>query len=301
MKVHDAASTASLLGYPRLIEALEDVLREYAEGNIVSPERLVTRCGPDDGGLLLSMPCNARDIVVHKLLTIYGMNPKQGLPAIQGQVACFDAANGTPLFCLDGPTVTARRTAAITMIGIDRLRPNAPRSISVIGTGAQAFGHVAALLERYPEAIIQVRGQSTSDEQAFCGRFPSSVGRLLPHGPGPIEGEVVIAVTSSLTPVFNQEADPGRLVIGVGAYRLDMIEIGALTITGSQIYVDDPVGAPGEAGDVVAAGADWSKVKSLASALDQTPDYSRPIFFKSVGCGAWDLAACRTARTAMTH
>lgn len=76
-------------------------------------------------------------------------------------------------------------------------------------------------------------------------------------------------------------------MIGIGAYRLDMIEIGSRTIGRSQIFVDNPVGVPGEAGDVVAAGTDWSTVRSLAEAVAAAPDSSRPIFLKSVGCGTW--------------
>ncbi len=298
MKYFDAAATARLLSIPGLVEALSGVLREYEAGGIDSPERMVVPRA-DSTGLLMSMPCQAEDIVVHKLLSIYAANPARGLPAIQGQVICFDAADGVPLFCLDGPTVTARRTAAVTMIGIDRLARRPPGSISVIGTGTQARGHVEAMLGRYPEAEIRVRGASQPDEAAFCEAFAAASGRVRPHPMGPVGGEVVVAVTSSKTPVYDEEADPTRLVVGVGAYRLDMIEIGARTIRGSQVYVDDRVGAPGEAGDVVAAGTDWSGVRTLASALDATPDHGRPIFLKSVGCAAWDLAACRTARAAL--
>ncbi|KAB2679624.1 delta(1)-pyrroline-2-carboxylate reductase family protein [Brucella tritici] len=298
MQFFNAAETAQLLHYPGLISALTRVLAEYGRGEIQSPERMVVPCGA--GGLLLSMPCQARDVVVHKLLTIYAANPGRHLPTIQGQVTCFDAETGVPLFCLDGPTVTARRTAAITMIGIDRLRPQPPRLISIIGTGAQAAGHVKAMLERYPEAEIRIRGASHADERSFCERFSAWKDRVAAHAAGPVGGDVVVAVTSSKVPVYDEAADPARLVIGVGAYRLDMIEIGARTIAGSQVYVDDPVGAPVEAGDVVAAGTDWSGVVPLASSFDRQPDFSRPIFLKSVGCGAWDLAACRAARTALT-
>ncbi|MFB8343835.1 delta(1)-pyrroline-2-carboxylate reductase family protein [Brucella cytisi] len=297
MKFFNAAETARLLHYPGLTNALTGVLTEYGRGGIESPERIVVSSG--EGGLLLSMPCRAHDIVVHKLLTIYAENPKRGLPTIQGQVTCFDAETGAPLLCLDGPTVTARRTAAITMIGIDRLLPQPPRFITVIGTGAQAAGHVEAMLERYPEAQIRVRGASKADETNFCERFNPQKDRVAAHVPGAIGGDVVVAVTSSKTPVYDEPADANRLVVGVGAYRLDMIEIGAKTIAGSQVYIDDPVGGPAEAGDVVAAGTDWSKIKSLASLLDEAPDRSLPIFFKSVGCGAWDLAACRAALLAL--
>lgn len=297
MQFHDEASTKRLIEFGRLVPVLKDVLAEYARGKVTSPERLVVPCG-DGAGLLLSMPCQAADLVIHKLLTIYAGNPTRGLPAIQGQVTVFDARSGAPLFCLDGPGVTARRTAAMTLIGIERLHPRPPATITVIGTGAQARGHVEAILGTLPNVALTVRGTSRSGEQAFCRAFQGA-GDVTPQPAGPIESEVVIAVTSSRSPVYDQPPEVGRLVIGVGAYRLDMIEIGSRTISGSQVYVDDPVGAPGEAGDVAAAGIDWSNVRPLADAIEARPDFERPIFLKSVGCGAWDLAACRVARAAL--
>jgi 1-piperideine-2-carboxylate/1-pyrroline-2-carboxylate reductase [NAD(P)H] len=294
----DAPETARLLNYSHLMTILSDVLREYDRREIVSPERLVVPCGED--GLLLSMPCHAADIVVHKLLSIYRANPGRLLPAIQGSVTCLDSRTGTPLFCLDGPTVTARRTAAVTMLGVRRLRPTPPRSVLIIGTGAQARAHVEGMLEVFPDAAISVRGHRPGKAAAFCNAF-GKPGHVIPEGDAADQDwEVVVAVTSSSTPVYDEPAHPDRLVIGAGAYRLDMVEIGSRVITDSQVYVDDIVGAPVEAGDVVAAGQDWTLVRPLATALAEPPDFSRPIFLKSVGCAAWDLAACRAAQASLT-
>ncbi|MDJ0389712.1 delta(1)-pyrroline-2-carboxylate reductase family protein [Roseomonas sp. E05] len=295
MQIHDAAETARLLAYPRLIAALEEVLPAYQRGEIVSPERLVVPVG-GGAGMLLSMPCSAPDLIAHKLITIYNGNPSAGLPALQGQVTCLDATNGRALFVLDGPTVTARRTAAISMLGIQRLRPAPPRAALLIGIGAQARAHAEALLELFPGVRIAVQGRRAEAVRAFCDALGGAV-----HPAGndaAASTEVVIAATSSRQPVYDAPARADCLVIGVGAYRLDMVEIGAPTITGSQIYVDDPVGAPVEAGDVAAAGTDWASVRPLATALDTPPDFSRPVFLKSVGCAAWDLAACRAAQAA---
>ncbi|HWX47983.1 MAG TPA: delta(1)-pyrroline-2-carboxylate reductase family protein [Roseomonas sp.] len=295
MQIHDATATARLLPYPRLIAALEDILPAYQRGEIVSPERLVVPVG-GGAGMLLSMPCSAPDLIAHKLITIYNGNPAAGLPALQGQVTCLDATNGRALFVLDGPTVTARRTAAISMLGIHRLRSAPPRSVLLIGAGAQARAHAEALLELFPGVRIAVQGRRAEVVRRFCDAF----GKAVHPADGSAEAaDVVIAATSSKQPVYDAPARAECLVIGVGAYRLDMVEIGARTITGSQVYVDDPVGAPVEAGDVVAAGTDWAEVRPLAAALETPPDFSRPIFLKSVGCAAWDLAACRAARLSL--
>lgn len=293
MQIHDAQSTARLLPWPHLIEALETTLLDYQQGEVVSPERLVVPIG-GGAGTLLSMPCSASDLVSHKLITIHNGNPAAGLPALQGQVTALEAANGRPLFILDGPTVTARRTAAISMIGIRRLWPRSPASARLIGTGVQAASHLEALMALFPGIRVTVEGRRPEALRAFCDRFPG----LVSPAPADVTEEVVIAVTSSRVPVYSEPARPERLVIGVGAYRLDMVEIGAPAIAGAQIYVDDPVGAPVEAGDLVAAGVDWSTVRPLAQALASPPEPGRPVMFKSVGCAAWDLAACRAAREA---
>lgn len=115
-----------------------------------------------------------------------------------------------------------------------------------------------------------------------------------------IHYDALITVTSSTEILYNQPAIPETLVIGVGAYRPDMIEIGPQIVNNSLCIVDDPNGAPTEAGDIIQAGKNWQEVKKLSDFLQNKPDNDSPVFFKSVGCAAWDLAACRLALTTKT-
>jgi 1-piperideine-2-carboxylate/1-pyrroline-2-carboxylate reductase [NAD(P)H] len=91
-------------------------------------------------------------------------------------------------------------------------------------------------------------------------------------------------------------------VIGVGAFTPAMLEIGARTVHGSALYVDDLAGAQHEAGDFIQAGVDWTGVTGIAAVLEGRAPLlaaSTPVLFKSVGCAAWDLGACRVARAAL--
>jgi 1-piperideine-2-carboxylate/1-pyrroline-2-carboxylate reductase [NAD(P)H] len=72
--------------------------------------------------------------------------------------------------------------------------------------------------------------------------------------------------------------------------------VGKETVLASTVVVDDPSGARHEAGDLIQAGVDWSGVISLGDVLKGTANVAGRFFFKSVGCAAWDLAACRVAR-----
>ncbi|THU01076.1 delta(1)-pyrroline-2-carboxylate reductase family protein [Lampropedia puyangensis] len=294
LQVYSAEHTAALLPFPALIDALADTLRHYEAGAIHSPERMVV---PFDSAVLLSMPAVAKDIVAHKLITVQPANSARALPAIHGLVTAFDAITGTPLFVLDGPEVTGRRTAAISMLGLRTLGPAAVRNILLYGTGTQAHYHLQALADCYPNSTVYIKGRTLENAQTFCAQHETLPLQLHPiDDVMPDKIDVVITVTTSLQAIYDLPASPARLVIGVGAFRPEMAEIGANTLAGSTLYVDDPVGAPHEAGDLMQAGVDWAQVRSLASALDQQPDRTKPIVFKSVGTAAWDLAACRLVR-----
>lgn len=300
MRDLDAARTAAVLPFAALVETLERVLPDYLAGRILCPERQVTQA-PVEGGVLLSMPCVGPDLMCHKLLTVYPDNPAAGRPAIQGQVTCIDGATGRVLFAMDGPTATGRRTAAVTLVGIRHLLPQAPRRALIYGTGAQADAHVLALAETWPGIGLVIQGRSAGREQAVGERTGIAV-EAASSGAACDDADVVILATTARAPLYDQPARAGRLVVGVGAFRPDMVEIGPVTIGGSALYVDDPAGAPSEAGDFIQAGVDWERVHPLAEILTgHAPPLDRPILFKSVGCAAWDLAACQVARQVMAR
>ena len=294
-RAFDAQSTATLLPYAALVEMLRETMVEYAQGRIISPERLVVPL--QAGGVMLSMPSSADDLAIHKLVNVCPTNSARQLPTIHGQVVAYDSHTGEALFSLDGPTVTGRRTAAVTALGIMTLLATAPRQIHIIGTGKQAANHVEALAALFPDADILISGTSAPGTQRFVDSHASGAPRLRAHvGATPDTADVVIAVTTSKTPVYTEPAKAGRLVIGVGAFTPEMTEIAKQTVDGSFVVVDDPAGAKHEAGDLIQAGTDWSRVISLAQVIDSRIPPRTPVFFKSVGCAAWDLAACRVAR-----
>ncbi len=306
MQFFDAEATARLTPFPVLVDTLAQACVEAARGDIASPARLVVPL--NDGGIMLAMPAAARDLAIHKLVTVCPANRARAIPTIHGHVSVCDPDTGEALFALDGPTVTGRRTAAVSLLAMRTFLRTAPRDILLIGTGTQASHHVRALAAVYPEARLIVRGSALARAQAFCANHDKELDLRAQEGDViPDTVDAVIAVTTSTAPVYNEPARSDRLVIGVGAFTPAMAEIGPLTLQGSALWVDDPAGARHEAGDFIQAGVDWGRVTALADAL-AAPDGARveekradtmPIVFKSVGCAAWDLAACRVARAAV--
>ncbi|RKP43858.1 bifunctional Delta(1)-pyrroline-2-carboxylate/Delta(1)-piperideine-2-carboxylate reductase [Trinickia fusca] len=310
VQLFDAQATARLTPYPPLVDALERACIESVQGAIASPARLVVPL--NDGAVMLSMPAAAHDLAIHKLVTVCPKNRERALPTIHGLVNVSDPDTGQLLFALDGPTVTGRRTAAVTLLAIRTFAPAAPRHVLLVGTGTQAAHHVEALAAVYPDARILVQGSSPRRAAEFCAA-QASIAHVEPFvgEMATASIDVVVTLTTSRAAVYDEPARRDRLVVGVGAFTPEMVEIGARTIAGSWLYVDDFEGARHEAGDFIQAGVDWARVTPLAGAIEAREAGRRaehavawppamPVVVKSVGCAAWDLAACRVARAALS-
>lgn len=292
--VLSADDTARCLPYPELVACIGKAMAEYAAGKILAPERQVLDY--PQGGQMLSMPAVAQDIGVHKLANVMPGNPALGMPSILGLVAVYDARTGQPLGLLDGPAVTVRRTAAVSMLGIQALWPQGPTHVATLGCGRQALGHADAVLTLYPNARVTLTGRNPNRAEHAVAALRAHHGdRIRLSHELPADADVVIALTASLTPVYHDAARLDRLLIGVGAFRADMAEFEPHTLHASRLYVDDLKGARHEAGDLLQANVDWDQVQGIHQVLRSPAPRDKPLFFKSVGCAAWDLAAARCA------
>lgn len=293
--------TAKRLPYAELVQAIARAARETASGVLKAPDRLVMPVG--EQATLLCMPAAGADIGIVKVVTVHMQNASRALPAIQGEVIVFDAASGQRHMLLDGPTITARRTAAVTLLGIDTLAQRPPRSALIIGTGVQAAAHVDALTDYFGIRAFWIAGRELRQTTAFCEQLrskypgidaaPVATSALEPTGTGT---DIVVAATTSRTPVIPSRLPDATLAIGVGAFRPDMAELPAELLLRRRIVVDYLPGAKHEAGDLLQAGVDWGKVSELSQLLERGTENQRaPAVFKSVGHASWDLAAARVA------
>lgn len=304
MHILDAEQTAQVLPYDRLVTALAQAAQEFSSGQINAPERQVVTI--DAASVLLSMPAVSPDLSVLKLITVHAENTRHGLPVIQGEVIVFETQTGRRLALLHGPTVTARRTAAMTLLGIQTLAPTKPQSALLIGAGVQAAAHADALVAFFGVSQFWIAARDVARTQAFCrelairhqhrGVSASPLAVAATHQDWPVT-DVLIALTTARTPVIPAVLAAHTLAIGVGAFTPDMAEFPPSLLAERSIVVDDLGGAKHEAGDLIQAQVDWGQVRALGDILAgrAAPLHGVPVF-KTVGQAAWDLAAARVVR-----
>lgn len=301
MRVLDARRTEAALPYPALAESLRAVLGSKVRGEAHAPPRLVLPLG-ETGASLLAMPASDAELAVTKLVTVHPCNAKRGLPTIQGEVIAIRAGTGERLGILDGATVTARRTAALSLLAASSLaaRPDGP--LLVIGAGAQGHAHLEAFREGLgtEKVFVCSRGEEGTNALARRARelgAEAEVVRDVEEALG--EAAVIVTATTSAEPVLPERVREDAFVAAVGSFQPDRAELPAgLVGSAGSIVVDDLEGAREEAGDLIMADRAgfpiWDGTISLEEAL-AGGRLETPVVFECVGSALWDLAAARLA------
>ena len=291
----DAAQTAACLPHAELVNELVRVMHDPVA--CVPPRLVQTLPG---GASLFVMPACDADVAITKLITFTPANAGTGRPTIQGDVVVFDAGSGTRRLVLDGPTVTARRTAAVSLLAAKWLAPNTAGPLLVVGAGAQGHAHLAAFAEGLGvrEVLIHSRSEASAHVMASRAREIGLHARVVSDPDRALaECPLVVTCTPASGVVLRALPRDDAFVAAVGSFTPKMIELApALTqhfARAGRIVVDTR-DADHEAGDLLQAGLDVAAIPSLRD-VDPAQIKRGPVLFKSCGWAGWDLAAARAA------
>ncbi|MCO4891002.1 delta(1)-pyrroline-2-carboxylate reductase family protein [Cupriavidus sp. WGtm5] len=311
----DAAATAARLPYPELAQAIADMLAELRDGTAMAPPRIALPVGDaqQGAGTLLVMPARNRELVMTKNITVHPGNPQRGLPSILGEVVVADAHTGARIAMLDGPTVTGRRTAAVSLLAAQRFAARPDGELLIVGAGVQALTHLEAFVAGLGVRRLWLHSRTRDKVEALAAhartlgveaQVAESVAAVLPRV------SMVVTVTSSRSPVL-PDLDSGlwrghHFIAAVGAFRPDMCELPPALCHAAadhgRLLADTLFGIEDEAGDLLQAGIDWAGVQPFESAILHADAIrartGSPLVFKSVGYALWDLAACVLASRA---
>ncbi|MEO5670619.1 MAG: delta(1)-pyrroline-2-carboxylate reductase family protein [Ramlibacter sp.] len=297
MQLLDASRTAARLPYAALVREIRAVL---ADASVAVPERLVQ---PLPGGAsLFVMPASDRRVAIAKLITFTPSNAGSGRPTIQGDVVVFDVATGQRVLLLDGPTVTARRTAAASLLAAQCLAPNPGGPLLVVGAGAQGRAHLEAFAEGLPlrEVLIASRSAGSAHSLADHARSLGLEARVVPDANAVLAHcPLVVTCTPANGVVLGGVPRADAFVAAVGAFTPAMVELDpglCRHFAGAGEVVLDTADAGHEAGDLIQAGLDLAGLQTLREVVAQVRKKRRgPVLFKSCGWAGWDLAAARAA------
>ena len=284
----------SLLTMAECIEAMDEVLRSLARGELHQPLRPVTRPEGADSlmGLMPAYRGGERPAWSLKEIVIAPGNPARGLDAHQGAVLLHDGETGELRALLNASAITEIRTAAVSAVATRALARPDSRVVAILGGGVQARSHDEAMRAVLPEA--EIRTWTRRD-----GGTPEDVLR---------EADVVCTCTSAREPILRRDwLAPGAHVNAVGSSVPSARELDEATVAAATLVVDRRESALNEAGDLLLAGFGEERIAAelgevLIGSHPGRTDAAELTVFKSLGLGVEDLAAAElVVRKAREH
>ncbi len=306
MRIVSASEVDAALDYAGLIEALRDAFRR--ETIVPLRHHHTIPSGGREATLLLmpawSAPNPAPAHVGVKIVTVYPDNAARGLPSVTGTYLLLDGSTGVPAATIDGPALTARRTAAASALAADFLaRPDAQRLL-MVGTGRLAGNLIEAHAAVRPIRRTVIWGRDPDKAERLARRLDTNTNRVTATGDlqtAAREADIISCATTSSDPLIDGDwLSEGVHVDLVGGYRPDMREADDRVIQRGRIFVDTRAGALAEAGDIVqpisagvlAAGDIAGDLFDLCQGkLSGRQSPTEITVFKSVGSALEDLAA----------
>jgi 1-piperideine-2-carboxylate/1-pyrroline-2-carboxylate reductase [NAD(P)H] len=292
----DAAATAARLPYPELVRELGRLMHDPC---VQVPARLVQPL--PGGGSLFVMPACDAEVAITKLITFTPANAGSDRATIQGDVVVFDVHTGARRLVLDGPAVTARRTAAVSLLAAQWLAPNTAGPLLIVGAGAQGRAHLEAFAQGLGirEVLVYSRSEASAHSLAAHARVLGLHARVVADPDAALaECPLVVTCTPAAGIVLRALPRADAFIAAVGAFTPAMIELApdlTLYCAHTGRVVVDTRDADHEAGDLLQAGLDVARLPSLRELAPHAARKAGPVLFKSCGWAGWDLAAARCA------
>ena len=293
----NALQTAVRLPWAGLVDEIASLLQDTS---VTIPPRLVQPLG--GGASLFVMPAIDRHTAITKLITLTPANAGTSRPTIQGDVIVFDNATGQRCLVLDGPAVTARRTAAVSVLAAQRLASDTQGPLLIVGAGVQGKAHLEAFASVLGTRQVMIASRSRQSAELLA-QYARSLGlsaQLVANADSALQHcPLTVVCTTANSIALGAKPRQDAFICAVGAFSPSMAELSpelCQHMAKEGTVCLDTVDATQEAGDLLQAGLNLQAMATLGDVVRQNiVRPAGPVLFKSCGWAGWDLAAARLA------
>lgn len=251
-----------LLTMRECIPLMRDALISHAKGDVVLPLRTKVRL-PDGSGVLGLMPgyLGEPESFGLKVVTVMPGNHGTQFDSHQGVVMLFGVKHGEPLAIVDATAITAIRTAAASAAATDALANSDAGDLALIGSGAQARTHLAAMNSVRPLRRVRVWSRTRANAERFAREESERSGLEIEVSENAKDAvrdsDIVCTTTAAREPVLSGEwLAPGTHVNAVGACFSTSRELDTETVRRARFFTDSRESCENEAGDFLLARAE---------------------------------------------
>jgi ornithine cyclodeaminase len=309
MRFLSRADIEQLLDLDECRQAMAEVMVELSAGRGLQPLRTVLTYHEGRNSALF-MPAVLTDPAVLgvKVVTIHPGNRSAAIPTHHGALMLFESEGGSPLALLEGSSITAIRTAAVSAVATHLMARPAASVLALLGSGVQARSHLAALARVRSLSEVRVWSRHENSRTRFVdwARATGIEVTATQTAEDAVRGaDIICTVTGATRPILERAwVSPGTHINAVGASTVTARELDGRTVAEARLIVDQRQAALSEAGDVLLAiseglmtpaNIDAELGQVAAGRVSGRLEDSEITVFKSVGLAVQDLAAAALA------
>jgi ornithine cyclodeaminase len=297
-----------------MIPATKDAFASLTSGKAEVPLRGHLNIPPHEATSLF-MPVYLQNEIGEalsvKIVSIFPQNKDLNLPLIHAAVLVLEANTGRILALLEGGSLTAIRTGAVSGAATDLLARPDSQVLGIFGAGVQSRTQLEAVCTVCPIKKVLVYDPQDNlvdefiDKMIGQGPIPKDLYKAKDPNEVCSQADVICCATTSTTPVFeDRDLKEGVHINGVGSYTPEMQEVPAETVQRALLVVDSREAALSEAGDIIQPLQEGRiKMDHIHAELGEIVLGNKPgrlntnqiTFFKSVGNAVQDAAAAQLA------
>jgi ornithine cyclodeaminase len=259
--VLSAEDVRKLLPMRDCIQVMREALAALASGRALVPLRMVMRM-PDASGFLGLMPGyiapdgGREGALGMKAVSVFPGNSQRGIDTHQGAVLLFEADTGRLSALMDGATITAIRTAAVSGVATDLLARSDASQLAILGAGVQARTHLEAIAAVRRLEQVRVWSRNREHVEALlrqeAEKFDFAIEPAASAEAALKGAEIVATVTASAEPIVKRAwLGEGVHINAVGSSIPGARELDTQTMLAARLFVDRRESAINEAGDLL--------------------------------------------------
>ena len=236
----------------KCIAAMRQALADLEEGKCEMPQRLI--CRMPNTAAFGFMPAYVGDYFGAKVIAAYAPNMGTEYPSHIGYVMLFESAHCTVSGLIEAGSVTEIRTGCVSAVATDLLARADARSLALIGAGAQARSHLAAI--RLVRQIGDVRvfdlnraaAERFRDETAARYGLPVTVCASAEEAVR--DADIICTLTPAKEPYLTRAmVKPGAHVNAVGTFTPATREAASDLVAAARLYSDYTPACRAESGE----------------------------------------------------
>ncbi len=252
MVIVEQEQVRALLTPEKCLEAMKQAFIDLENGTCAMPQRLL--CTMPNTAVFGFMPAYVGDYFGAKVISAYAPNMGTEYPSHIGYVILFESEHCTVSAMVEAGAITEIRTGCVSAVATQLLSREDSHRMAVIGAGAQARSHLAAIRLVRDIQEVTVFDLNEAAAQRYAREMTAKYGIPVTVAGSAAEAAADADIICTLCPakeayLTKDMVKPGTHINAVGTFTSSTREAASDLVAASRLYSDYTPSTQKESGE----------------------------------------------------